>query len=652
MLVGAIKLPLLVILLTAALQAQVPAPVVLKAETREVLVEVTVTDSKGAPVTNLTKDDFALTDNGKPRVIEGISTNHDYRAISALPGTLHLANGGSGPNSTAPAAIGHSSAIILDEVNTFFEDAAQARAYVHDLLQKVPPDERIALYAIVRRKGLVLLQDYTTDRDLLRIAIAQYRPGNMLPTPDIGNRFDQPMPPYSARPATRDEALEMWHRNSDDVRLSFQSLAEQLALIPGRKSIFWITNALPPAIMKELSLDIGWDKTTAALNKANVAVNAIDSRGLYRGSNPVTGTIGTMIKISEATGGKAYYNRNDLDGAIAEGITAARASYTLRFHLGDDERDNIFHTLKVTVPTRPGLELFYRKGYDSGGNPASGDLLAARIDGQSLEIRAATTDTPTLKPSAQLSWFYTGKDQANVILSMDLPDDAGLHGPIEVLGIASLPAGGDAARFSDTVNLKQADTSAHTPWHYQHQFTVAAGTYIFRLTIGAGPDAFGKLELPLTVDPWNGATFTIASLALSTEARAINSFSSLDALDPEAHTPLTLAGKQFVPVSAASFPKPEHLYLYTELTDPALATSKPPTVKVQIRLLDKSTGDVKLDTGMAGIPAYVHAGNQLIPFATSLPISPLSPGPYRLEVRASHSSGPDSPVRSLDFELE
>ncbi len=481
---------------------------------------------------------------------------------------------------------------------------------------------------------------------------------------DRGNfRADQPSPPFAYPPLNEDEAHVMWRENSDQARFALQALAEQVANISGRKTIFWMTTALPPNILKELGLDIGWQKTIDALNKADVAVNTIDTRGLYAASNQVTGTVGMMRMVSDGTGGNVYFNRNDLDGALAEGITAARASYTLSFHLNDDERDNKFHTLKVKV-NRKGVEAFCRQGYYANGPGASPDLVSGRIDGESLETRAAATAASTMTSNAQLSWQYSGTNRANVLVAADADpanlalkkDVTGLHGKIEVVGIVSRPDGAEAARFADTVNVdfddqQQADAFLHTPWHYQHQFTAAAGSYLFRLAIGAGPDALGKVETPLTIQPSNSTSFAIGDIALSTGARPASVDSGLDAIDPENRAPLVAGGKEFVPASTDVYTKTARLYFYTEIDDPSLKSATPPTITVQLRILDAKTGEAKLDTGKAGIGNYVRPGNSVIPFATALPLAQLPAGQYTLEVRAEHSSGPETVTRTKNFEV-
>ena len=656
-------------------------PPVIHVQTREVDVEVTATDSKGNPVQDLQQQDFKVMDDGKPRVLDGFSVIHEYPPLSATPGAsspLRLPTNAA-DQSGAPRA-GHSTAIILDEVNTYFEDAAVARKNVVNLMGKVPPDERIALYVIVRKQGLLLLQDYTTDRDQLKRSLAKHFPQGMRPVDDQPPHFyvDQPVPPNPFKPLMPVEYLAMWRENDRDARLSLQALADQLAATPGRKTVFWVTNGFHPWTLglgkpplpdsPEFALSMekpAWEKTFTALNNANVAVNVVDSRGLYGASNPVTGTIAVMEEVAERTGGKAYYGRNDLDGAIAEGIAASRTTYTLRFHLGDDERDNKFHALNIKGD-RPGLQLFYRQSYSTAGNVPHLDLVAGRIDGQALEASAAIADAGTLTAHAQLSWFYTGTNRANVLLAAETTptgmafqrDATGMHGKIEVVGIASRPDGAEAARFADTVNVdldnqQAVDLFMKKPWHYEHQFTAAAGTYVFRVVIGAGPNAVGKVEIPLAIDPWNSANFGIGGIALSSEARAAGGGSELDAIDPEARAPLVALGKEFVPATTNRFQKSQPIYFYTEIYDPALKGANPVPITLQFRILDPKTGDVKLDSGVAAIANYMRPGNPVVPFATRIPVTQLPPGSYRLEVRAASSfrPGPRHPDGGLRTEL-
>ena len=72
-----------------------------------------------------------------------------------------------------------------------------------------------------------------------------------------------------------------------------------------------------------------WNNTISALNDANIAVNTVDNNGVDWGVPPPRmwgpGTVPAEKWLAEATGGKAFFYRNDLDGALAEGIADSRS---------------------------------------------------------------------------------------------------------------------------------------------------------------------------------------------------------------------------------------------------------------------------------------------------------------------------------------
>src|SRR6185312_16359241 len=79
------------VLLTIAFAAALAAQSVIHVDSREVVVDVTVTDGKGVPVQGLTKDDFSVTDEGKPRTITSFATASAFAPITGRPAPLHPA---------------------------------------------------------------------------------------------------------------------------------------------------------------------------------------------------------------------------------------------------------------------------------------------------------------------------------------------------------------------------------------------------------------------------------------------------------------------------------------------------------------------------------------------------------------------------------
>src|SRR6202044_3911774 len=80
------------------------------------------------------------------------------------------------------------------------------------------------------------------------------------------------------------------------------------------------------------------------------------------------------------------------------------------------------------------------------------------------------------------------------------------------------------ARFSDSMKLdfddkKQMEAFKEKPMHYENQFDVASGKYNLKVVFGSGGESFGKLEMPLAVDPYDGKQFSMSGLALSKEIR-------------------------------------------------------------------------------------------------------------------------------------
>jgi VWFA-related protein len=396
----------------------------LRTETRAVQIEVTVRDSQGRPVDDLTRQDFTITDQGKARAIQIFSFNRtgdrtDAPAtpapVATLPRNVFSNRGTASP--AAPTA--HSTVLVLDGINGWFENFVLSRQAVIGLLHKLPPKEQIAIYVIAKFQGLLILQDYTADRDLLLKSIEKYTPPGMRPAPPGTGANPAPRtsslgsnsPADNPRRPPLSETEHFMLRASEDVRTTFQALAERLAATPGRKNVFWLTQGFPPRQLRGMGAG-AWDKTITALNEANIAIHPVDSNGL---AGPARmwgpGSIQLMQEMAERTGGTASYARNDLDAALAEGIAASLSSYTLGFYLAEEERDNRFHRLTVRVARR-GLKLYYRQGYFAGAEERINarqkkmDLetaLLSQVDSDEIGIIAMIERAPGAQPTLRVS---------------------------------------------------------------------------------------------------------------------------------------------------------------------------------------------------------------------------------------------------------
>lgn len=78
--------------------------------------------------------------------------------------------------------------------------------------------------------------------------------------------------------------------------------------------------------------------------------------------NPDHTTFESMDALADGTGGKAFYNSNDISGSLQKAIDDSRVTYEIGYYPADVKWDGSFHTVTVQVK-RPEIEVRARKGY-------------------------------------------------------------------------------------------------------------------------------------------------------------------------------------------------------------------------------------------------------------------------------------------------
>ena len=306
---------LLWLALPALLSAQTgDQPLTLRTETRAVQINVVALDKLGDPIDDLHASDFSIFDNGRPRPVQ----------FFAFEGGAAGATSPREPRSTA---------IVLDALNTGFSDQSYLRDQAIKAIERMSLDESVAVLALT---PALKIQFFTRDRRLLRAAIENFQPM---------------IPPYGLK------------RRVEVTLAALKTLADRMSKFSGRKSIVWITGGFLPL----RSYDGAIDATLRKINAADVAVYPVDARGLTLGSGNI---FDSMNRIAETTGGRAYYNGNNLAHSIEDAAGDGKSAYVIGFYLRDGDRDQRFHDLKIEVD-RPGASLRYRRGYSpsvSSGN--------------------------------------------------------------------------------------------------------------------------------------------------------------------------------------------------------------------------------------------------------------------------------------------
>lgn len=410
----------------------------LRVNSREIVVDVTVTDDKGRPIHDLKQSDFTVKEDGKPQPLRSfVEVRSDVappqRPVPHLPPNIYT---NLQPVPTTSAV----NILLLDRLNTLPADQVAMRQESIKFLKSMPRGTRVAVLAL--NGSLRILQGFTSDPALLA-AVVDSRKNRALPSPFIDNdssAIEQDQIDAQSDLGNDDLAAALQQiTNEQEVeqqdirnRMTLEALdqvAAYVAGIKGRKNLIWFTDGMPLNLfptggvndlqaMTDYTKEVR--KTTDLLTSAEVAVYPVDARKLFNATaneadqhlERITKNTGAVVAtrqmtaqqkkgseqlgmeaVAEATGGLAFYNTNDLKSAVAKAIDNGANYYTVSYTPPDSRFDGRYHAISIEV-NAPGAHLGYRRGYnadDLAHNSISSELsFAAATPGPYLSNMAAS----------------------------------------------------------------------------------------------------------------------------------------------------------------------------------------------------------------------------------------------------------------------
>jgi VWFA-related protein len=124
--------------------------------------------------------------------------------------------------------------------------------------------------------------------------------------------------------------------------------------------------------------------------------------------DPDNTTFETLNALAEGTGGKAFYNTNDISGSLKRAMGDSRVTYEIGYYPSGVKWDGSFHNVTVKVQ-KPDVEVRARKGYFAIPEPAPNaealhDLIAGALvsplDSTALDLGVRITATARDKQTA------------------------------------------------------------------------------------------------------------------------------------------------------------------------------------------------------------------------------------------------------------
>jgi len=368
-----------------------------------------------------------------------------------------------------------------------------------------------------------------------------------------------------------------------------------------------------------------------------------------------------LYALATGTGGFTIFNTNDYLEGLNKIVKELDEYYVLGYVPPTQTHDGSYHKISVKVE-RKGVKLRFRNGYYDVKSP---DLLAGKPEGKILEERAASPEPGEIPVSLNAPYFYTAANVARVNLAMRVPaqqldfekEKGKFHSEVNVLGIAYREDNSVAARFSDTVKLdmekKELKEFSKGSFTYQNTFNIAPGKYQLKIVLAAGGQKFGKYELPLVVDPYDGKQFRISSVALSNQMQPVSELTAgMQAALLEERTPLVAKGIEIVPSSNNHFSRQEKVGLYVEVYEPHMEDPNPPRVGIIFNLIDAKTNQPVFKSNTILVNPFAEQGNPVIPVGIFVPVDKLAAGEYRLELLARDAMGNVSSQQTASFALD
>jgi VWFA-related protein len=423
---------------TAAQTAASPTPTQpLRVYSREVVVDVDVSDAKGNPVHGLTNDNFLVLENNHPMLPRSFREHRvDEKPDSTAPAAPSLP-----PNNftnAAPESFRPLEILLLDSLNTPVATQSSLRQRMVQFVEKLPAGTRIAVFALSATGQLSMIQGFTTDQELLRKAIKSHKLDiGIPPLEDAGQDTDmQTSPSESQQNAKVAQALATTQPKIDltlecnhaAARVQYTSntfamIARYVSGMPGRKNLVWYTGAFPGRMRDshgttcyDAREDI--DSADDLLERSHVVVYPIDPRSMdsiaQQGADSRIARLQTvehleMESVAEQTGGEAFYNTNDYTGAANQAIDAGSNYYTITYVPTDQRYDTRLRNIKVTV-NQPGLTLLYKRGYNAYP-PGTTTTPAGRPITEATPLQSAMM-RGTLEPSEILFQIATAQAPA------------------------------------------------------------------------------------------------------------------------------------------------------------------------------------------------------------------------------------------------
>jgi len=659
----------------------------LSVKSQLVTESVVVKDKQGKFVSGLTAKDFAVTEDGTAqtiRVFERESLPVDATPLPVTPEdeeSVHVYK-----------RLGRTTYAAEDKARSYKD--RRLMAFYFDMTAMPPGDQlhalqsaekfvrtqmtELDLVSILRYQGgaVDVLLDFTADRNkilsILETMVVGEGQGSAGGVDDSSSA--------DAGAAFGQDTSEFNIFNTDRQLSALQTTAHMLEQIDEKKSLLYFSSGLR---LNGNDNQAQLHATVDAAVKAGLSFWPIDARGLVaqaplgdatQGSSGNSGMYNgtaaqttndrlqqsqdTLYSLAADTGGKAFFDNNDLAAGIVRAQRAISDYYLIGYYTTNTAQNGRFRKIKITLPENLNASLDYRQGYYA--NKEFGKFNGAEKERQLEDALMLGDPITDLTVAMEVNYFQLNRAEYFVPVTVKIPGRelalakkfGNEHTVIDFVCEIKDEMGLTVSNLRDNVDVKLSDASAtelaKRPIEYSTGFTLLPGHYTIKFL--ARDDETGRMgtyQGVFVIPNLSKATtqLPISSVVLSnqrvdTRQALFNTMKGKEQAKNDAANPLVNADGKLIPSVTRTFRIDRNIEVFLQAylgNDPAgndASLSKTLTANSQvIAFVSLYRDGIKvMDSEAIQASALTESRLGTVAIDLKVGIAKLGPGEYQCQV--------------------
>lgn len=667
----------------------------LNVKSQLVTESVVVKDKQGKFISGLTAKDFAVTEDGAPqtiRIFEHESLPLDATPLQITPEDdedIHIYK-----------RLGRTTYAAEDKQHSYKD--RRLLAFYFDMTAMPPNDQLHALQAaekfvrtqmteadlisVLRYQGgaVDVLLDFTADRNkilsILETMVVGEGQGSAegiddSSSGDTGAAFGQ-------------DTSEFNIFNTDRQLSALQTTAHMLEQISEKKSLLYFASGLR---LNGNDNQAQLHATVDAAVKAGLSFWPIDARGLvaqaplgdatqassgnssmYNGSaaqaanDRLQQSQDTLYSLAADTGGKAFFDNNDLMMGITRAQKAISDYYLIGYYTTNTAQNGRFRKIKITLPERLNASPDYRQGYYA--NKKFGQFNGTEKERQLEDALALGDPITDLTIALEVNYFQLNHAEYFVPVTVKIPGRelalakkfGNEHTVIDFVCEIKDDTGITVSNLRDNVDVKLSDASAvdlaKRPIEYSTGFTLLPGHYTIKFLarddetgrIGTFQTVFVIPNLAKMIKQLPISSVVLSTQRVDTKQALYNTMKGKEQAKNDAVNPLVNSDGKLIPSVTRVFKVDRELEVFLQAYWGALAAGSDGATTAA-----NSTNSARSPSGEAKVVAFVSVYRNgakvldgqatqaqrlpesrlgVVPIDLKLPLRSVEPGEYQCQV--------------------